>query len=251
MRWQALILAGSRGPSDPVAEAAGVSHKAFADLAGRPMIVHVIDALRGVEEIGDIAVSVETDAPALPGNVRRLNAADSPARSVLAGFEHLGPPLLVTTADNPLLTPAMLRDFLAGAARSNTDAVAAVAPRDVVEQAGNPGKRTYLHFSDGAFSGCNLFAFPTREGSNAIAFWQRLEADRKKPWRMAWQVGPGPLLAYAAGRLSTAGIAAAIGKRAGCRAALVPLAHPDAAHDVDKAADLDFVRRRLAKREAG
>lgn len=248
MKWRALILAGSRGPTDPVAEAAGVSHKAFAPIAGRPMIAHVIDALQGVEEIGDIAVSIEVGAPALPGGVARLDAAQSPARSALAGFGALGPPLLITTADNPLLTPAMLRDFLSGAAQSNADAVAAIAPRAVVEQAGNPAKRTYLTLADGAFSGCNLFAFPTAAGAGAIAFWQRLEADRKTPWRMAWQIGPGPLLAYATGRLSMSGVAQAIGKRAGCGAALLALAHPDAAHDVDKPADLEFVKARLAAR---
>ena len=34
MNWTAIVLAGSRGSDDPVAQATGVSHKAFADVAG-------------------------------------------------------------------------------------------------------------------------------------------------------------------------------------------------------------------------
>ena len=42
--------------------------------------------------------------------------------------------------------------------------------------------------------------------------------------------------------------AAALGRAAGCRAALIMLPFPDAAHDVDKPADLAFAEVRLAAR---
>ena len=45
--------------------------------------------------------------------------------------------------------------------------------------------------------------------------------------------------------------AAALGRAAGCRAALIMLPFPDAAHDVDKPADLAFAEARLAARGDG
>ncbi|MFC7554928.1 hypothetical protein ACFQU7_25930 [Pseudoroseomonas wenyumeiae] len=49
----ALVLAGSRaGAADPMAMAAGVSHKALLPVGGVPMLARVLEALR--------------DSPALP-----------------------------------------------------------------------------------------------------------------------------------------------------------------------------------------
>ena len=251
MTWTALILAGSRGPAEPVARAAGVSHKAFAAVAGRTMIERVFATLRAAPEVGRIVVSIEPSAPALPQGVERLDAAGSPARSVAAALEISGTPLLVTTADHPLLTAAMVADFLAAAEAAGADVAAAVSRRAVVEAAGNPARRTWLRFRDGDISGCNLFALRAPEAAAAVRFWQRLEADRKRPWKMAFAIGPATLLAYGVGRLSLDGAARALGRAAGCRAALVVLDHPDAAHDVDKPADLAFADARLRAREGG
>ena len=252
-RWHAVVLAGCRGPEEPVARAARVSHKAFADLAGQPMIAHVLAALAAVPRIDHVLVVIEPDAPALPEHaglsVERLDAAPSPARSVLAALDRLSGPVLVTTADHPLLTPSMVEDLLAGALREDTDAAMAVAARAVVEAAGNPAKRTYLRFRDASVSGCNLFALRTGRARNAVHLWQRIEAQRKHPWRMARLLGLWSLLLYASGLMTLAGAGRALGRAAGCTAGFVLLDHPDAAHDVDKPADLDFARARLAARQ--
>ncbi len=249
-RWRALILAGSRGRSDAVAQAAGVAHKAFAPVAGRPMIEHVVAALRAVPAIDGIAASISPQAPALPEGVERLDAALGPAASTLSAFDRLGPPLLVTTADHPLLTPGMVAELLHAAEGSGADVLAGVCPRSTVESAGNPARRTWLHFSDGDFSGANLFALTSAKARGAIEFWGLVEAERKRPWRMAWRVGPSVLAQYLAGRLDRAAAARALGNAAGCTAELVAIDHPDAAHDVDRPDDLVFAERRLALRAA-
>ena len=243
------MLAGDRGPTDPVAQARGVGTKAFAPLAGRPMIDYVLDTLRAAPGIGDIHVQIAEDAPALPDDVTRLAAAASPAASVAAAFEHTGAPLFVTTADNPLLTVEMIADFLRDAEATGADVVAGMALRPVVERAGNPGRRTYIRFSDGEVSGCNLFAMTTPRAASGAAYFRRLEQDRKKPLKMARKVGLWPLLKLALGLMSRAGAAAAIARRAGCSMAIVTVNHPEAAHDVDKASDIEFVERRLMERQ--
>ncbi len=251
MSWTAVVLAGSRGPEDPVAAARGVSHKAFAEIAGKRMIDHVLDALAAAPSVGASVVVIEADAPDLDRrDVRRLEARPSPSASALAGFEVATPPVLVTTADHPLLTAEMIERFLAGAMATGADVAAAVALRPVVEAARASARRTYLRFRDGEASGCNLFALMTPEARAALGFWRRLEAERKRPWRMAWTLGPGVLARYALGRLTMAGAAAALGRAAGCRAAIVPLPFPEAAHDVDSPDDLAFAEARLAARAA-
>jgi len=231
-----------------VAGAAGVAHKALSPVAGRAMLDHVLDALRATPAVGEIAVSIAPDAPALDADLLRLDAGPSPASSVLAAFDRLGAPMVVTTADHPLLLPSMITGLLAAAATA--DVVAGLCPRATVEAAGNPARRTYLRLADGAVSGTNLFALATPAARDAVVLWCELDADRKRPWRMAWRLGPVPLARYHAGRLDRAGAARAIGRAAGCAAGFALIDHPDAAHDVDSVADLAFVERRLRERRA-
>ncbi len=244
-KLKALILAGDRGLEDPVSRAAGVSTKAFAEVGGKPMIDHVVAALRGVEEIGEIAVSIATDAPPIPREARRLDSGPTPATSAAEGLAALGAPLLIATADHPLLTPAMIADFLKGVRASGADAAAAASLKAVVEMAGNPARRTWLRFSDGWLSGCNLFYIANERGAGAIDFWLDIEADRKSPLRMAAKIGLTAPILYLLGRLSRKSAAARIGRLAECRTEIVLLDHPNAAHDVDKPADLEFARSRL------
>ena len=60
--FTALVLAGSRGPDDPVARAAGVAHKCLAPVAGVPMAVRVVQALAASPGIDRIAVALEDPA---------------------------------------------------------------------------------------------------------------------------------------------------------------------------------------------
>ena len=246
--WRALILAGSRPEGDPVAASAGVAFKAFVPVAGRPMLEHVVDAVRGVPRISQTAISLPEAAPTVAEALIRLESAPGPAASALAGFDILGSPLLITTADHPLLTPSMIDAFLDAAEGSGADAVAALCSRATAGLAGNPARRTWLRFSDGDASGCNLFALLTPAARGAVALWGALEAERKRPLRMAGRLGPGLIFRHLVGRLDRTAAADALGRRAGCRAALVMSDHPDAAHDVDAPADLAFVERRLAER---
>ena len=117
-----------------------------------------------------------------------------------------------------------------------------MAERAVIETSAPDTRRTYLKLADGQWSGCNLFWLATPEALNVIRLWRRLEADRKRPWRMAMTLGPATLLAYALGRLTLADAAARLGRLAGVTAAIVPSPYGQAAIDVDKPADLDLVR---------
>jgi len=241
--FQALVLAGSRGGPDPVADYAGVSHKALIMLGGRSLLQRVIGALTAA---GATRIGVMTDDPAVRAAlvglpVEALDAAASPSRSVRQGAEALGTPLLVTTVDHALLQPDWVRRFLEDVP-ADVDIAALLARQPVVEAAAPGAKRTYLRFADGRRSGCNMFYLANDRALAAVDLWRRVEAERKRPWKIAGLLGPDILLRYATGRLSLAGAVARIGKLAGVTAAAVETPYGLAAVDVDKPADLDLVR---------
>lgn len=246
-----LVLAGRRnGAVDKLAAQAGVPHKALLPVAGTPMILRVIAALQGCPALGRIIVSAEPEDRVLaqagnPPGVEEGASAPSPSGSVAAALETFGAPLLVTTADHALLTPEILAWFVA-AAPDNADAVAGVARSETVLAAYPGAQRTWLRFRGGAFSGCNLFLLRTPRAIRAVAFWQKVEAHRKRPLAMARLVGVAGLLGYALRLLSLPGAVRLLERRTGARLAVVELPFAEAAVDVDKPADLRLAEEVLA-----
>ena len=247
MSFHALVLAGSRGGADPVADYAGVSDKALIRIGEATMLERVVAALR-TAGAGRIAVSANAPgvrAEALRLGAEPLDAATGPSLSTLQGLQALGAPLLVTTADHALLRPEWVRDFLADAPR-DSDVAALLARRDAIERDAPPTQRTYLRFADGGWSGCNLFLCRTPAAEAAIRLWMTVERDRKRPWRIVRRLGAGTLLRYATGRLTLDAALARLGATVGIRAAAVAARNGLAAVDVDKPADLDLVRSILS-----
>jgi 2-phospho-L-lactate guanylyltransferase (CobY/MobA/RfbA family) len=242
--YSALVLAGSRpGAADPVAAAEGVSHKALVSVGGAPMLARVIAALRGA---GIARVAVSTTDPAVSALAAELGcivlpALGGPSESVGAAFGILGAPLSVTTADHALLRPEWVRAFI-DRTPPDTDVTILLARRDAIEAALPGTRRTYLRFADGHWSGCNLFLLASERAGAAIDTWRAVEADRKRPWRIAARLGPGMLLGYLTGRLTLSGAISRLGERIGIAARMVEAPDGLAAIDVDKASDLAEVR---------
>ena len=238
----ALVLAGSRGGVDPVAAYAGVSHKGLIELRGVTLVTRVLKALNGA---GILRIGVSTNDQAVcdevAGAAQILAAADGPSMSVRAGAEKMGTPLLVTTSDHALLQSEWVMQFISDAPQ-DCDIAILLAPEHLVHAAAPTTQRTYLKFADGRYSGCNLFLLRNGDALKAIDFWRRVESLRKQPWRIALLIGPGFLLGYLSGRMTLAQTVAALGRKAGVKAAAVVSAFGLAAVDVDKPSDLDLVR---------
>lgn len=241
--FSALVLAGSRGGVDPVAEYAGVTHKALIVLRGETLLARVVGALRAA---GAGRIAVISSHPEVRGEIARLGveALDEetgPSLSVKAAADRLGAPLLVTTADHALLQPEWVRRFLADAP-ADADVAVLVAARATVEAAAPGTKRTWLKLADGHWSGCNLFWLASDRAFAVLDLWRRVEAERKRPWKMAQILGPGMLLRYVTRTLALSAAARRLGQLAGVRAAVVETPYGLASVDVDKPADLDLVR---------
>jgi CTP:molybdopterin cytidylyltransferase MocA len=255
----ALILAGSRGPEDPMAKAAGVSHKALLPVAGVPMLLRVVEALRATAGIERIYVCIEDarvifQVPGLEALHRArvleaVPAADSPAASVAAALRRidLTKPLLVTTGDHPLLTPAILQRFL-DAAPKDCDLAVALAPADVIAAAYPGAIRTFYRLGRQRFSGCNLFLVRSSNVARVADFWRSMEVHRKRPLRLIWQIGPLALVKIVLGLMNAEEAFAYLSRKAGARIRHVELPIAEAAVDVDKPADLELVERIFANR---
>ena len=246
MRWTALLLAGQRPGTDPLAAHFGETWKALVEVGGEPMLSRVARALLASPSIDRIVVLAQSPEAltARPGTawlasesrIAFTASVASISQSVSNVAGRAAPwPVLVTTADHALLTPEMVEDFVAAAGDADI-AVALVERRTLLAR--YPGnRRTWLKFRGGAYSGANLFALTGERARAALDLWARVEQDRKKGWKLVAAFGPWLLLRALTRTITLhAGLAAA-GRRLGLSARAVVLPQAEAAIDVDKPAD--------------
>ncbi|QPQ56340.1 nucleotidyltransferase family protein [Allosphingosinicella flava] len=249
--WTAIVLAGQRQGENVFARNHGVQLKALIPVGGRPMVARVIEALRAAPSVGDIIIlAQEPDrlATVLPGDsrIRMARSQGGIAQSIRAVAGKDAPfPVLVVTADHALLTAEMIETFLRG---SGGDVSAALVDRKVVEAAYPETRRTWLRFSDGDYSGANLFALTGEKAYAALDLWSGVEKDRKKALKLLTSFGPVLAVRALTRTISLDKALAALGKKVGVEARAVRLPFAEAAIDVDKEEDLELVEAILKRR---
>ncbi len=253
---KAIVLAGERPGGSALARAMEAPAAVLAMVAGRPSIVRVIDTLRATRCI-DGGVVAGPD-PAVCRGSRALNAifeigdytwiepdrgpAESTSRALDAVDDY---PVLVTTGDHALLAPATVERFVSAAASADARAVVGLVPHERVMQRFPGARRTRLRFREGSYCGANLFLLREPEARTAIRFWSKVQSDRKRPWRIAGQLGAGTLLRYLSGRLAMADAFAVLSRVSGCAITWVEVADELAAVDVDTVQDLALAEQVL------
>jgi CTP:molybdopterin cytidylyltransferase MocA len=231
------------------------------DIAGKAMVVRVLDALEGVSTIGAVHLSGPARASlggstvlqerTVGGALSWHAPASSPSTSVLAVLATIDPAqaVLLTTADHPLLQPEYIGHFCAAAAASGADVAVGVAPYALVQPLFPTMRKTLLRFSDGPYCGCNLFAFLTPAGRAMAERWREIESARKTPWRVIGLLGWTAVLRYRAGWMSLDAAMRLLSRRTGLRVNAVVMPFGEAAVDVDSLEDHRLVEARLRERE--
>jgi len=264
VKFSVIVLAGQRPGTDPVAEARGVKAKALAPVAGRAMILNVLDALEASPWVGDVYITLED--PKLSEAEPRLMAYAETGHivqgtgticgSVLSAVEtrDIKTPFLVVTADHALLTADMLDHFCEDAARAfaaeRRDFLFGVVSERSFRHAYPSATRTFLDFRDDSYSGCNLYAFMSAASFRVLDFWHSIEQQRKKPLRLIRAFGMGNLVRYLLRLDSLTDMINRAGRKLGVNGKPVIMPQPEAAIDVDTPRDLILVEQILGARRA-
>lgn len=265
--FHTILLAGDR-PGDALAQISPGKRKALLPLNGRAMILYVLETLlasRAVDRITIVAntvsdFSASADIAALLAScgaadrVTFEEGANSPAASVLKAAEALGDQtaILVTTADNPLLSVATLDQFCAGVQNDPAlDAGVGLAREADIRKAFPDSRRTFIRLGGAGFSGCNLFALMPGVGPKAASAWREVEGRRKKPWQLILHFGVFTLLRAVLGLLDLDKAFAAASRTLGLRARPIVLDDAVAAMDVDRPEHIPIAEHVLASRGEG
>ena len=256
--WTAIIMAGQRPGPDLMAEASGVPYKALIPIAGQTMLERVVRALLASRHVGRIVIMAQATQAlraalgsdlAERDDIAFMASGDGIATSTHAvvGTADAPWPVLVTTADNALLTGEIIDSFIAG--HNGQNVAVGVVERRTMLAAYPDARRTWLKFRGGAYSGANLFALYNAEAKPAVAFWSSVEQDRKKGWKIFARFGPRLLLRALSRTISFKDAMARAGDSLSLSAEPIILPFAEAAIDVDKPDDLELVTRIVSARE--
>jgi CTP:molybdopterin cytidylyltransferase MocA len=252
-----IVLAGDRGPGDPLAVQAGVGGKTLVPVDGRAMLTRVVDTLAQWPRLARLILVAPNDSAyrravsdtgLAQDRLVWIEPAGSLSQSVRLALGAAGErrPVVMATADHPLLQLAWIERLLQAEAKA--DLLIALADWAAVMARFPGSRRTRYRFSDASICGTNLFLFQTGHADAVLDTWQRVEQERKRPWRIVSLLGWANLARFLSGRLALATAFEALSDSLGLEVRPVLLDDPLAAVDVDTPADLALVEQVLSER---
>ncbi|MFN2098865.1 NTP transferase domain-containing protein [Altererythrobacter sp. MF3-039] len=256
----AMIMAGKRsGVLDPLAQKAGVAQKCVVPIRGKPLIEHVVAAVSASERVGEIRIVAheEGEIAAIPliarliaeGRLKIIPGAFNLVDSVIAGAQGAQFPILITTADNVLVTTSGYEEFIDGALAAEAGGAAALARIEDVQAAHPQGQRRRYQFRDGGFSNCNTYWLGSEEALTSAEIFRQGGQFVKYPSRIAKAFGVLNLLRYFLGTGDREKLFQQVSRRFGFPLRTIVLSNGEFAIDVDNERTYAVADKLLAKRE--
>lgn len=253
-----LVLAGRRSPTtDPLAAAAGVTHKAMVPVGGEAMVGRVLRIADEAYPTAPLYVSVDDFAAiaaeptvarlVAAGRLTALEARPNIVESVVEASRTTGFPLLITTADNVLMTPEGMCSIHQEGEATGADAIAMMAERRDILAAHPDGQRRFYAFRGGAYSNCNLFWLGSDKALEATDSFRLGGQFAKHKRRAVKALGLTTLFLYVSRLLTLEGMFRHLSRRFGVR--IQPLVTPDGrlAIDVDNERTFRVAEELLAR----
>ena len=254
----AIVTAGGIPlPEEPLYDATRGNPKALVDVAGKPMVQWVLDALSASSYIDNVIIVGLTDKSGLKCQkkmyfvsnqgkmVENLQAGAQKVLEVNDKAEYV----LIAASDIPAITGEMVDWVVKTALEEKVDIVYNVIPRQVMEKRFPGSKRTWTKLSDMEICGGDLNAARISLIVNDdTEMWEKITNSRKNPLKQAALIGYDTALLLLTGRLSLQDAETRVMKRMNITGKAIVSPYAEVGMDVDKPHQLEIMRADLAKR---
>jgi GTP:adenosylcobinamide-phosphate guanylyltransferase len=253
----AVIMAGGiPQPGEPLYEATQGLSKALLDIAGKPMIQWVVDALEGAASVQNVVIiGLNEDEFPAGGKVRaRLPNQGEMFKNIHTGITKLleinptAEYVLLVSSDIPAITPAMVDWVTQAAIASDGDVCYNIITRETMETRFPTSRRTYMRLKEQEFCGGDMNVGRTRLIATHNDLWDKLIAARKNPLKQASLFGLDAVLLLLLRQLSLEGAAQRISKNMGLKARGIICPYAEVGMDVDKPHQLELMRADMAQK---
>lgn len=253
----AIVTAGGIPlPEDPLYPYTDGHSKAMLDIAGKPMLQWVLDALSDSQKVENVIIMGMTEKSGftcskptyyLPNEGRMLANIVSGVHKALeldSTTEHV----LIVSSDIPAITGEMVDWLVDEIEKDPADIHYGVIPREVMEKRYPDSRRTWTHLKGMDLCGADINASHVRMATEHLDTWEELIGKRKSPLKQAATIGLGTLLLMVLRRLTLDDLVNRVCARIGIRGKAVVWQWAEAGMDVDKPHQLQIMRTDLAKK---
>lgn len=255
----AIVIAGGvPSQDDPLYEYSQGGPKAMLDVAGKPMVQWVLDALCSARLIGGVVVmglpedsNVTCDkaiafSPSQGSMLENIRAGVDKLISINPDSLHVA----IVSSDIPAITSEIVDWVVDTAMETDEDVYYNVIPRQVMEKRFPGANRSYVRLKDVEVCGGDLNIARTSMVHENNELWDRIIASRKSAFKQAALLGYDTLLLLLLRAITLEGAVKKVTKRLNLSGRALVCPYAEVAMDVDKPHQLELLRADLTGRAA-
>ncbi len=251
-----LTAGGIPQPDEPLFEYTQGEYKALLDVAGRPMIQWVLDALEDATTIDrvlliglppDISVSCRktlTFIPSQGGLLDNIRTGVLKTLEINPGAGHV----LLVSSDIPAVTAEIIDWTTRTALETDHDIYYNLVSRQVMEARFPGSKRSFTNLKGISVCGGDMNVIHSRIVTGRDDLWQGLIAARKNVFKQASLLGFDTLLLLLLRLIDLKAAERRVSRRLGIRGRAILCPYAEIAMDIDKPHQLEILRADLQRR---
>jgi GTP:adenosylcobinamide-phosphate guanylyltransferase len=252
-----LTAGGIPLPEEPLYDATQGHPKAMVDVAGKPMVQWVLDALTEAKSIDNVIIVGLTEKSGLKCGknmyfvsnqgkmVENLQAGAKKAREINKKAEYV----LIVSSDIPAINGEMVDWVVKTTMETKLDIYYNVIQRETMEKRFPGSKRTYTHLKDMEVCGGDMnvgrIKFIVNEETG---LWDKITSSRKSPLKQAALIGFDTAFLLLAGKLTLQKAEMNIMKHLNITGKAIVCPYAEVGMDVDKPHQLEIMRADFKKR---
>ena len=254
----AIVTAGGiPQPNDPLYAYSNGDSKALIDVAGKPMVQWVLDALgeaKHVDNVILIGLSAKSGLTCKKpihyvSNQGRMLANIVTGVNKSLEINRNNKYVLIVSSDIPALKGEMVDWLVSTCMQTKDDLYYGVCPREVMEKRFPDSKRTYTRLKDMEVCGADINLTHVRMATEHLDTWEALINNRKNPFKQAAVLGWDTLFQIVTRQFTVEGMVQRASERIGIKGHAIVWPYAEGCMDIDKPHQLELLRADLTRQQ--
>ncbi len=254
----AIVTAGGiPQPGDPLYTYSNGDSKALIDVAGKPMVQWVLDALGDSKKVDNVIVIGLSPKSGLTckkplyyiSNQGRMLANIVAGVNKALELNKKNEYVLVVSADIPALKADMVDWLVKTCMETKDDLYYGICPREVMDARYPTSNRTYTKLKDMELCGADINVIHVSMATDHLDTWEQLIGNRKSPLRQAAVIGLDTLFQLFTRQFTLQGLVERASQRIGIKGRVLVWDRAEPCMDVDKPHQLEIMREDMARRQ--
>jgi GTP:adenosylcobinamide-phosphate guanylyltransferase len=254
----AIVTAGGiPQPEDPLYTYSHGNSKALIDIAGKPMIQWVLDALSESQQVDNVII-IGLSPKSGVTCTKPLHFISNQGRmlsNIVAGvnksleLNKKNQYVLIVSSDIPAVKPEMIDWLITTCMETKDDLYYGVCPKEVMETRYPDSRRTYTRLQDIELCGADMHVSHVSMATEHLDMWESLIGNRKSPLRQAGIIGLGTFFRVLTKSITLDELVTTVTARIGIQGRAVRFPWAEPCMDVDKPHQLELMREDLVRQQ--